>query len=273
MVSTGAGRAEVQRETSFSLAVVARKTALFALDMAVFLVFFALYYLGRGMAPERPELATENALRIIDVEKALGIFVEQSWQSAILDSSRVVDFANFTYMQLHMPLLVVIGWLFLLVSSRKHRIIRNTILISAFIALPVYALVPVTPPRLMAEHGYAGFGFVDTIPPSDRVKPGELSNWYAAIPSYHYGWNFLATLGVFWCWKHWLPRAAAVAFSALMWWAIVVTGNHYFLDMVLGVIFVLPCLWLALRFERWAERNPQAVSRFTVRIGELRLPF
>jgi membrane-associated phospholipid phosphatase len=79
--------------------------------------------------------------------------------------------------------------------------------------------------------------------------------------------------GVWWCWKHWLLRAAAVGFAGLMWWAIVVTGNHYFLDMVAGVGMVSIAFYLALKFERWAEANPKKVDRFTVRVKELRLPF
>lgn len=254
-------------------ATAARRVALYVLDMAVVVLFIVLYYVGRGLAPHRPEFATDNALRIIDFERALGVFAEQSWQSAALENQRLVDFANFTYQHLHMPLIVVLGGAFFLANTRKHRVLRNAILLSAFVAIPVYHLVPVTPPRLLAEHGYSAFGFVDTIPATDRLKPAAFTNWYAAMPSYHYGWNALITVGVFWCWRHWAPRVAAVAFSGVMWWAIIVTGNHYFLDLVLGAVFVMPCLLAALAFERWADRNPNRVARFTFRIGDLRLPF
>jgi hypothetical protein len=53
----------------------------------------------------------------------------------------------------------------------------------------------------------------------------------------------------------------------------VVTGNHYFFDMLAGVAMVSLSFYLALSFEGWAERNPAKVSRFTVRAGPLRLPF
>ncbi|HMO53798.1 MAG TPA: phosphatase PAP2 family protein [Tepidiformaceae bacterium] len=245
----------------------------YLLDLAVVLVFLFFYYLGRGFPSDRPDLATSNALDIIRLQQALGIFHEGAWQRAALNHPDLIEFANFVYTAMHMPLIVVLGLLFFLVNSRKHRVLRNAILLSAFVAVPIYYFYPLTPPRLLAEHGHAGFGFVDTLPTTDRIKPGALANWYAAMPSYHYGWNFLATIGVFWSWKHWAPRAAAVAFSGVMWWAIVVTGNHYFLDMVAGAAIMVPCLWLALQFERWADRNPERVARFTVRAGPVRLPF
>lgn len=246
---------------------------LYALDMAVFVPLFMVYFLLRGLPPDRVATATANARRIIDIEQWLGIFREAAWQDAMLDSPALVDAANFTYLDLHMPLLVVMGYFYILADPRKHRLIRNTILLSAFAAVPIYQLFPVTPPRLLASAGYAGFGFVDTIPPEVRTKPGALANWYAAVPSYHFGWIALGAAGVWWCWRAWTLRMAAVVFAAWMWWAIVVTANHYFLDMVAGAAMVAVCFRLALGFERWAEAHPERVARFTVRAGPVRLPF
>ena len=246
--------------------------AWYAIDMVFVLAFFFAYFLLRGLPQDRIELSTRNAFRIIDIEQSLGIFREPGWQQAAIDHDRLRSLANFTYLDLHMPLLVVLGAFFFLADARKHRIIRNTILLSAFLAIPIYLVFPVTPPRLMSSAGYP-LGIWDTIPDHVRDKPGALANWYAAVPSYHFGWIALAMAGVWWCWKHWLLRAAAVGFAGLMWWAIVVTGNHYFLDMVAGVGMVSIAFYLALKFERWAEANPKKVDRFTVRVKELRLPF
>ena len=244
----------------------------FAVDMLVFIALFTLYFVGRGLPEDRIEMATRNAFRVIDLEQSLGVFHEPSWQRAAIGDSTLVDLANFTYLTLHMPLLVVIGFAFFLADVRKHRLIRNAILISAFLAIPIYFFFPVTPPRLMGSAGYP-VGIFDTIPADERAKPGILANWYAAVPSYHFGWISLAVAGVWWTWKSWAVRLAAAGFGALMWWAIVVTGNHYFVDMVAGALMVTLSFGLALAFERWAERNPQAVARFTVRVGPLRLPF
>jgi len=254
------------------LVSIARGLILYSVDMVVVLAFVFLYFLGRGAPPDRVELATRNAFHIVDAEKALGVWWEPAWQQAMIGNGRLVDVANFTYMDLHLPFLAVFGLAFFVADTRKHRVIRNAILLSAFLAIPIYYLFPVTPPRLMPSAGYP-LGIWDTIPDSAREKPGSLANWYAAVPSYHFGWIALAMAGVWWTWKHWLLRAAAVAFAALMWWSIVVTGNHYFLDMIAGAAMVSGAFYLALRFERWAEANPEKVDRFTVRWGELRLPF
>lgn len=259
-------------QTTRALSAFARGAAWYAVDMAVVLGSFFVYLLLRGLPRDRVELSTRNAFRIIDLERSLGVFREPGWQQAVIDNERLVDLANFTYLNLHMPLLVVVGLFFFLADARKHRMIRNTILVSGFLAIPIYALFPVTPPRLMSSAGYS-LGIWDTIPDSVRDKPGALANWYAAVPSYHFGWIALAVAGVWWCWRPWILRAGAVAFAGLMWWAIVVTGNHYFFDMVVGALMVALAFLVVRWFERWAETNPKAAARFTVRVGPLRLPF
>lgn len=251
---------------------VSRRAGWFAVDMLVFIALFFLYFLGRGLPSDRVDLATSNAFRIVDFERSLGVFHEPSWQQAAIGNERLISLANFTYLNLHMPLLAGIGFAFFVADARKHRVIRNAILVSAFLALPIYAAFPVTPPRLMGSAGYP-IGVFDTIPDDVRSKPGALANWYAAVPSYHFGWISLAVAGVWWTWKPVVVRVGAVAFGTLMWWAIVVTGNHYFTDMVAGAAMVALSFAIAVAFERWAERNPERVARFTVRAGPLRLPF
>ncbi|MFN0095766.1 MAG: phosphatase PAP2 family protein, partial [Dehalococcoidia bacterium] len=47
-------------------------------------------------------------------------------------------------------------------------------------------------------------------------------------------------------------RLTAVAMSVVMWWAIVVTGNHYFFDMLMGgavVGFAWTLVWTLGRYR------------------------
>lgn len=249
-----------------------RLAVFYAADMAVVVALFVLYFLGRGIPHDRVPLSTRNAQQIIDIERSLGFFWEPSWQAAALRHEWMIDLANFAYLNLHLPLLAVVGFAFFCADARKHRVIRNTILVSAFLALPIYAAFPVTPPRLLSESG-VHLGFSDTLLGVRPDKPGIISNWYAAVPSYHFGWVALAAVGAWWCWANWLPRAIAVLYAALMWWAIVVTGNHYFLDMVAGAAMVAASALLALRWERFAESHRSFVGRFTWTSGGRRLPF
>lgn len=252
------------------IAPVARSLCLYGIEMTVFLIFFGVYFLLRGVAVDRPEVATENAVHIVDMERSLHIFWEPAWQRGALESQAAVDFGNFMYLNMHLPFLAVFGFFLFHSDRRKHRVIRNAILIAALMGIPFYHLIPVTPPRLMAENG-VDLGFVDTLASERRPRPGPLTNWYAAIPSYHFGWIMLGAIGAWWAWRSVWIRAGAVIFAAAMWWSIVITANHYFLDMVLGAGICLLALWVALRWEEWHERHPAGSRRF-VYCEDVRLP-
>jgi len=257
---------------SLDRAKLAGRTALaFAAELVVFLALFFLYFVVRGLPDDDVAKATRNALDIVSLERSLGIYYEPGWQDAALRNDALVDLANFTYRFLHLPLLAVIGLAFFLADTRKFRVLRNAILLSGFMAAFIYYFYPVTPPRLLAEHG-ANLGFVDTLAGLRQVKPGPLTNHYAAMPSYHFGWILLATIGTWWISRSVILRTAAVALAVLMWWAVVVTGNHFFLDMVGGAAMVLVALLLALRWERFVESKPSLRRRFPAVFGH-RLPF
>ncbi|MEX2080702.1 MAG: phosphatase PAP2 family protein [Dehalococcoidia bacterium] len=243
-----------------------------ALESLVFLSFFLLYFIGRGLGGDDVGLATANAERIIDSERALGMFWEPGMQRAILDNKSLLDVANFTYRFLHLPVVGVMGVLFFLTDLRKYRVLRNALLLSCIIGIPFYHLFPVTPPRLLADHG-VDLGFVDTIGQLAQVKPGAMANRYAAVPSYHFGWIMLVAIGAAWCWRSRVLPVLALGFTILMSWAIIVTANHYILDMVAGGIAVGAALLVTYRFERWADAHPEAVSRFTFTVSGHRLPF
>lgn len=244
----------------------------FVVETLVFCSFFFLYFVARGTAATNVDLATDNAMRIVDLQRSLGFFWEPAMQRAVIDNDRLMDVANFTYRFLHLPVVGVLGVLFFLTDLRKYRVLRNAFLLSCLIGIPFYHLFPVTPPRLLDEHGVF-LGFVDSLEGLRQAKPGSLANQYAAVPSYHFGWIMLITIGAAWCWRSWLVPVAGLSFLALMCWSIIVTANHYILDMVAGGIAVAIALLIAYRFERWADDNPERVARFTFTIRGHRLPF
>jgi hypothetical protein len=248
---------------------VGRKLPLLALEMVCALAIYSLYIVGRGLPPERIAKSTVNAVLIIDMEQALGIFWEPALQKWALQYDGLISAANFTYLQLHLPLVMAASAIFFLTDMRKQRVLRNAMLLSGFLAMCFYWFAPVTPPRLLP----AGLdhGMIDTIGTS-RTKPGGLGNNYAAIPSYHFGWILLVVYGTWWCYRSWILRTASVLFITWMTYCIVVTGNHFFFDMALGGVMVTLAFMLTLRWERATEQYPE-LTRFFFKKDGLRLPF
>jgi membrane-associated phospholipid phosphatase len=207
-----------------------------------------------GAEHARYSLALADARHLIDFERLLGIFRERQLQSLIIDNDALMQIFNAIYMWAHLPLIIALAiWLYW--RHREHfRITRNAVLISGAIALVIFQIAPLAPPRLVP-----GMGFVDTAAKVsgvyDTVEPKLFFNPYAAIPSMHVGWVLLMGLTV---WQYASERRLAwlgLALPVLMTLAVVITGNHYFTDAIAGVATALVGLWLAGFAERQIDRH------------------
>ena len=81
-----------------------------------------------------------------------------------------------------------------------------------------------------------------------------MSNQYAAMPSLHFGWSSWCALVLVSTVKQPVLRALAAAYPFLTLFAIVVTGNHWWLDAAGGALILavgyLIARWWAARVER-----------------------
>ena len=203
-------------------------------ELLLFGVAYLLYSLGRFVAIGDVDSAQENTRSILQLEEALRVDVEQGVQDA-LDGSSVLWLLNHLY--LAAQLVVVPGaliWLFR--RSRSHyELLRNTVLATWLIALPVYALFPVAPPRL------ADMGLVDTITTQtgvalDSKLTTSMYNEYAAVPSLHAGFALAVSivLGAVATRRRW--RILAWSWAPLVSLSVVATGNHFVTDIAAGLL-------------------------------------
>ena len=216
-------------------------------EVGVVLAFYAAYSFVRnrfGSASVGADEAYANAVRTIDLERALGIFNEQALQRAALAWEPLVVAANAWYGSLHFA--ATIGVLVLLYRRfpDRYRRWRNVLAATTALALIGFALFPLMPPRLLCEtcaHG-AGVdhGFVDTLaayPGSWSFGEGGLkavSNQYAAMPSLHLAWALWCSAALWGVARRRGARVALVAYPAITLLVIVVTGNHFWVDAVAG---------------------------------------
>lgn len=241
----------------------------FLRDMGIVIGVIGLYFLVRGVAPDRVEQSVELTTWLIRIEQALYIYVEPQVQALSIRSYAVKEAANFIYAYLHFPVLAAVGvWLWWR-ERERFLFMRNVMFISMVIGVAFYYLLPAAPPRLMALHGY-DLGFVDTIFGGDTAvqyaQPSLIRNDYAAIPSFHFGWIALASASLWVNTQSRVLRAIAVLLSVSMTWAIVASANHLFIDMVLGGLVVAVSWWIACRLaggRRIEEAPPPATITAT----------
>ena len=239
-----------------------------------------IYFFIRGGRPDDIEASLTRGLQIVDLEKSLGIFTEVHWQEVFLQYQLLMDIANQIYAWGHYPVLAAIGAWLAIKNPSRFRFVRNVMLLSGLVGIAAYWLLPTAPPRLIHLSGI-DFGFVDTVHGSADVvylQPAPFVNDFAALPSFHFGWIALASAAIWVNTRNPFLRAFAVALSVVMWWAIVVTGNHFFFDMVIGGTVVAIC-WITVAYldrigvsQRLTEAMRSAVSPLWARLtGRLRM--
>lgn len=213
-----------------------------------------VYFVTRGIVRGRESDAFANAYTLIEMERALGLYHELSLQRLALGQDWLIGFVNNYYLYGHLPVLVGVAvWLF----WRRPAVypwIRNAFILSAAIGLTIYVSVPMAPPRFLP-------GFVDTMRlygfDVDGSAAGPLYNPFAAMPSLHTGWSVLSGFAIFVACRRWWGKALGIVLPALMVVSVVLTGNHYFLDAVVGggvVALALALAWV-LEHGPWTNRD------------------
>jgi hypothetical protein len=247
---------------------------------------FLLYFAVRGAVIDRPEVAYRHALDVIDAQRWLGIFWEDDMNDWIQDRRFWAQTANIVYFWLHFPLIIAFGIYLYYGQRNKYTLMRDAFLASGAIALIVYWLYPVAPPRVLPElarefdsggpiyiqgffdtmQEYLGYGY-------QAQSTQAFVNPYAAMPSLHFGWDLLLGIGIVWAsWRQrlmWLTLPIGIFLPLSQIPAITATANHFFLDAAAGAGIALMGFPVALALRRWAypplivslERSPWPALR------------
>ena len=228
-------------------------------DLALVAVAYLLYRTVRGFVAGRADEATVHALHLVRLEQRLGMFWEARMQAWVISSETLIKLFNAFYVYGHFPLIVATGlWLFFFHRPR-YVLFRNAFLISGAIGLVVFALFPLAPPRLLSWP----YGMVDTLAVFSNInyntQTGAFVNHYAAMPSLHCAWNLLLSIAIFSTARNLLARTLAVAMPVTMGFSVIVTGNHFILDVWVGVAVGLIGLVVALVLEKYGWRIWQRV--------------
>ena len=231
----------------------------FLLALMTFYTWFRKTYFQQD-----PARAFQYALDIINAQDWLGLPVERielRLQGWAIDNGRIDIFNR--YYQLLKPTLYASAALCFLLAPVNFRRIRRLFLLTTAIAFPMYAIYPLAPPRLMQEYG---FPFVDTVAIakgiSSTAESAGSANLYAAMPSMHIGWTTIAALWIAAAipWKR-VGLAIGILHLSMMALAVMITGNHYWLDIVGGWVAVALAWLIARQIPNditwpWQRRDP-----------------
>ena len=262
---------------------------------ALIVVVFYLIYTGirnrfgsnQIAADGLPEAAFHNAERVIRLERALGLYHEETIQDFFLGTRWFIQFWNVYYGTAHFFVTLIV---FILLFFKRADVFpqwRNTLAAMTALAIIGFAFFPLMPPRLLdqpcpnnnTEFGGAcvesslrpgkdavftgdnGFGFVDTLSVFggpwrfDSEEVASISNQYAAMPSLHIGWSVWSAVAVWPLLRRKRTKALVLVYPIATLFCIIVTANHFWLDGIGGLaVFAVGAL-IGWGLHRWNQNR------------------
>jgi hypothetical protein len=231
-----------------------------ARELGLVLAGLLVYFGVRAATDDDAGIAGAHARSVVHLEHTLGIAREGELQALVIHHHALVTLANWVYIWGHWPLIAVsAAWLFRR-RPEAYRLMRTAIFASGAIGMIIFLAYPVAPPRL------TGIGLTDTVTSYShayRALQPALTDRYAALPSLHFGWDLLVGLTL----ARFHPRTAVRWLGALMpvamALAVVMTANHYVLDVIVGGVVALTGLAIASTLIRVREeRAEQSAAAF-----------
>ena len=218
----------------------------FTIELAIVLVLYALWRVVGTVSVLKVNHAISAGQHIWAFERALHLPNEHGLQHLFLKSSPLIQACNVFYTTVHIPSMgIFLVWLWFRHRDR-YPAIRNVVALTTLWCLAIQ-LIPVAPPRLVPALRIADTPalFGQTVYPAfGKSGPAQLS----AMPSVHVAWAAIIGVSIVVAsTRRWRWIALAHPFVTMV--VVVVTGNHYWLDGVVGVMVA----GLAVLFEQWAR--------------------
>jgi len=206
------------------------------LQFAIWLGFYGAYQVARGAADHSVEQAFANGQAIIDIQRSLGSMIELPLQQLVESSSLLVQATSYTYWLSQFAVVgIALLWIYFRAHERFFRF-RNTLILANLIGLVGYVALPTAPPRMFPQAG-----FNDTLADHAAVTHNSglidfAANPYAAMPSLHSCDALIVGVVMALVVRRTWAKALWLAWPAWVWFSVMATGNHFWLDIAAGIL-------------------------------------
>ena len=223
----------------------------FGLQIVLWVGFYFSYLGVRSLVDRDPSKAIVNGFRVIDFEQRItSHFFEQTAQRVADSSHLLLTAAAWTYWNSEFT---VIGLSLLWVYLRRHELFtrfRNSILLANMIGLVGYVVMPTAPPWM-----FPYYGFVDGVnhraaSGRSRIRTRRCRASTRRMPSSSASSSSAPR-------RHWWLKAVWALWPAWVWFCVLATANHFWVDVAAGIFVALVSLGIVARF---ASRREQAVE-------------
>lgn len=221
-----------------------------AAELAGLLVGVLLFSWLHNLAGTDVAAATANANALQAVERSLHLN-EVAANQWLAGQPALTQAAVLYYRLYYLPLVVVVVSL-LIFRIDAYSKVRRTMVVMALLALLVFWLFPMSPPR------FALAGIVDIVAEHD-ILSGNTSrdltngqNHFSAMPSLHVGWSALCAYAAWLSLRGRHPRLAWLVwlFPVIMVAVVIATGNHYVLDVAASAALLAVSIGVVTVWDR-----------------------
>ena len=225
-------------------------------ELVGMVVGLALFSWLRNLAGTDIASATANADALMSVERSQNLDVEAAANHWLAEHPTLIPVAVACYRLYYLPLVAVLLWVFCRHAEVSRTVLR-TLVVMAPLALLIFWLLPMSPPRFTLP------GILDIVAEHDPIA-GTASrdltngqNHFSAMPSLHVGWSAVCAYAVWLTVRGKHPRLAPLAwlFPIVMVAVVITTGNHYVLDVAGSVLLLTISIAAATAWERWSRRR------------------
>ncbi|MFB7862833.1 phosphatase PAP2 family protein [Streptomyces sp. NPDC056069] len=207
-------------------------------ELLLVTALFLVYKFGRLFANGHETRALHNADRVWDAERAVHLPGEGAVQALLLHGEGLIRAANTYYAAVHFPATIAfLAWLY---WRRPDHYVwsRRVLALLTAAALALHLLMPLAPPRMLADSGLVdtarvyGPSVYGATPETD-----SMANQFAAMPSLHFGWALMVAIGLIMATRsRWRPLWLLHPLLTLL--VIVGTANHYWFDALAAAVLL-----------------------------------
>lgn len=231
---------------------VSRRPGAVAAELLVVGCLLWVYDQVRQRAELRTGAAVAHGRGLLAAERRVGLDLERALSGWAAGHRGLETAASVYYQYAHvsvtMALLLWTWWR----RPQLYRWARTSLVLVNLTGLAVFFAYPVAPPRLVP-----GIGVVDgAVVAGLRVLGAAHADQYGALPSLHVAWAVWVAVVLVRCWPRRAVAVLAPAYPLLTAVVVLLTGNHYLLDLPAGAA----AAGLALGHRRLAGRVQRAVA-------------
>ena len=243
----------------------------FVFDWLPFLVLFLAYEMMRGFAAKTG--FAPHQLGPFETAVFGGQLPTVWLQHAIYRPNQIMlwDWLAMGFYFMHFALPIAVGFIFWLRDRERYWRFMGALLLMSFLAFVFYLFYPSQPPW-SEYHGQVHKIIDETIHKwgvAYYVSPVYTSanpNQFAAFPSLHAAYPVLAAIYA-WGYARWLALALA-GWAACVWFAIIYLGEHYLVDALFGLCFVVGSVLVVRVAGAWLARGVELRRRAEQPIAE-----